>query len=337
MWAPAADGAADAPRGGEGLASRPRSATPRRPVALHLAGTTGRSGATDAAARHGWLGRYLDRHGVADNPLQGLSLGGDALARAGDRATRSPRSTASTTTASGPRASATRSLAARCSPRSARSAAALRRPDRRRRARRSQPDGRPHPLAPFAAGDGQPGFPRPVDLPRAATFGRAAAPGSRRCSARDCRSGRSRSTRPAAYDTHADQAADARRRRLRDLRGRCWRSSATSRRAGMADRVLVPRLERVRPPARRRTTRGTDHGAAGIGFLIGSRGARARRSASSRAWRRSTASGNLRATSDFRGGLLRAARAVVRRRRRADHPARARRLPAAAARALLTP
>jgi len=31
-------------------------------------------GATDAALRTGWLGRYLDKVGVADNPLQGLSL-----------------------------------------------------------------------------------------------------------------------------------------------------------------------------------------------------------------------------------------------------------------------
>lgn len=31
-------------------------------------------GETDPQGRVGWLGRYLDRHGVADNPLQGLSL-----------------------------------------------------------------------------------------------------------------------------------------------------------------------------------------------------------------------------------------------------------------------
>ena len=31
-------------------------------------------GALDPAGRVGWLGRYLDRHGAADNPLQGLSL-----------------------------------------------------------------------------------------------------------------------------------------------------------------------------------------------------------------------------------------------------------------------
>jgi len=34
-------------------------------------------GATDAGVRTGWLGRYLDRTGSRDNPLQGLSLDGE--------------------------------------------------------------------------------------------------------------------------------------------------------------------------------------------------------------------------------------------------------------------
>jgi len=34
-------------------------------------------GATDPFGRFGWMGRYLDQHGTADNPLQGLSLGYD--------------------------------------------------------------------------------------------------------------------------------------------------------------------------------------------------------------------------------------------------------------------
>lgn len=33
-------------------------------------------GEVDPSARWGWLGRYLDRHGTPDNPLQGLTLGG---------------------------------------------------------------------------------------------------------------------------------------------------------------------------------------------------------------------------------------------------------------------
>ena len=31
-------------------------------------------GSTDALVRTGWMGRYLDQHGAADNPLQGLAL-----------------------------------------------------------------------------------------------------------------------------------------------------------------------------------------------------------------------------------------------------------------------
>ncbi len=34
-------------------------------------------GATDPFGRYGWMGRYLDHHGTSDNPLQGLSLGYD--------------------------------------------------------------------------------------------------------------------------------------------------------------------------------------------------------------------------------------------------------------------
>ena len=34
-------------------------------------------GETNPLARLGWMGRYLDRHGTGDNPLQGLSLGWD--------------------------------------------------------------------------------------------------------------------------------------------------------------------------------------------------------------------------------------------------------------------
>ena len=46
--------------------------------------TTGRSATLDPAGRVGWLGRYLDRHGVADNPLQGLLARLHAVAGARD-------------------------------------------------------------------------------------------------------------------------------------------------------------------------------------------------------------------------------------------------------------
>ena len=62
-------------RGQAGGAAR-RRVHERRPVALHIAPLLG-------GRRHrlrlqtGWLGRYLDRVGKADNPLQGVSLDGE--------------------------------------------------------------------------------------------------------------------------------------------------------------------------------------------------------------------------------------------------------------------
>ena len=55
-----------------------------QPVALHLAPLLG-GRRVDPAGRVGWLGRYLDRHGAADNPLQGLSLDYTLAPVAGDR------------------------------------------------------------------------------------------------------------------------------------------------------------------------------------------------------------------------------------------------------------
>ena len=113
-------------------------------------------------------------------------------------------------------------------------------------------------------------------------------------------------TAPGGYDTHDDQAEDAREglKRTsetllafqRDLEAR-----------GIADRVLVQVWSEFGRRGEENGSEGTDHGAAGIGFLIGTRVARARWSASSRAWTSSTSDGNLRATSDFRAlycGLL---------------------------------
>ena len=51
----------------------------------------------------GWMGRYLDRVGTMDNPLQGLTLSGDlapALATTRDARVGDPRARATTT--SGP-------------------------------------------------------------------------------------------------------------------------------------------------------------------------------------------------------------------------------------------
>ena len=59
-------------------------------------------GETNPFGRWGWLGRYLDHHGVADNPLQGLTLGWDLQpALAAQRRAGGDRGASRTTTTSG--------------------------------------------------------------------------------------------------------------------------------------------------------------------------------------------------------------------------------------------
>ena len=76
---------ADAPRRGQGLASSRRSATRARTSRTSPRATSTRSASSTIGARTGWLGRYLDRAGDDENPLQGLSLDGSLSPDAGDR------------------------------------------------------------------------------------------------------------------------------------------------------------------------------------------------------------------------------------------------------------
>ena len=148
-----------------------------------------------------------------------------------------------------------------------------------------------------------------------------------------CRSAASRSTRPGAYDTHANQAKALADEPEADRR--------------LAARVPArPRGARARRPRARRSSgrssaaapqengsAGTDHGAAGIGFLIGTRaaGTDGRRVPGAR--RSSTTTATSRATVRLPRRLRRAARAVARHRRCGDRPGRVR-LRAAEARPL---
>ena len=71
------------------------------------------------------------------------------------------------------------------------------------------------------------------------------------------------------YDTHDDQPEDL----AKDLKSAAETLLAFQRdleARGLADRVLVP-VVGVRPPRRGERLKGTDHGAAGIGFLMGTR------------------------------------------------------------------
>ena len=258
-------------------------------------------GALDPGLSTGWMGRYLDRVGAPDNPLQGLALDSTlapalASARVPVAAVESPtdydfwaRDVWGDVN--------TLMLDA-----SARIGAAHARGDRalaqvagaamHTGALRTQ-------LAPLRSADGKPAFASPVAYPvseesefpaqLAALAAMLAAGLPLRCVA---------ITAPGDYDTHADQAqelgeplklaCDALAAFQRDLEAR-----------GLADRVLVHVWSEFGRRAAENAN-GTDHGAAGLGLLIGSRAA-GRMVGEFPGLTSLDADGNLRATSDFRG------------------------------------
>ena len=256
-------------------------------------------GATDAGLATGWLGRYLDRVGSADNPLQGLSLDNrlqPALATGKvpvasidgpDRYTFAARRDATAletrildavgelgTAHLGSRDRAIREVA---------SASA-----QSHRLRRE--------LQGLGAGVGQvpSSYPQSTsEFPRrlAGLAAMLSAGMPIRCAALKA---------PGMYDTHADQAdelntalkltADSLLAFQRDLEAR-----------GLADRVLVHVWSEFGRRARENGSDGTDHGAAGLGLLIGSRVHGRMIGEFPGLGGGLDEQGNLRATSDFRG------------------------------------
>jgi uncharacterized protein (DUF1501 family) len=255
-------------------------------------------GATNARLASGWMGRYLDRAGTRNNPLQGLSL--DYQLQPSLASTRVPvASLASpdeyTFYAPGVWGEVENRMLEALAPLGARrsdpvlnqAAKAAKQSDRLRRQ-----------LAPFAAGS-ENGFGSPVKYP---TFddafprqlaGLAAMIGASlplRCVA---------ITAPGSYDTHSDQpqalaeGLDVTAQSLlafqRDLEAR-----------GLADRVLTLVWSEFGRRAEENGSDGTDHGAAGTAFLIGTR-VRGRMIGEFPGVANLDEDGNLRATSDFRG------------------------------------
>ena len=256
-------------------------------------------GATDAGLATGWLGRYLDRVGSADNPLQGLSLDSrlqPALATGKvpvasidgpDRYTFAARRDATALETRildavgelgaahmGSRDRAIREVA---------SASA-----QSHRLRRE--------LQGLGAGVGQvpSSYPQATnDFPRrlAGLAAMLSAGLPIRCAALKA---------PGMYDTHADQAddlstalkltADSLVAFQRDLEAR-----------GLADRVLVHVWSEFGRRARENGSDGTDHGAAGLGLLIGSRVHGRMVGEFPGLGGGLDEQGNLRATADFRG------------------------------------
>jgi uncharacterized protein (DUF1501 family) len=260
-------------------------------------------GATSEALRTGWLGRYLDRTGSPDNPLQGLSLESrlqPALATA-----RMP-----VASLDGPDRYSfwTRNVWGQVEARlheaigslgalpTGGDAALAQATSAARQAARLREQ-----LLPFVPKDDKtPGYTSPVaypqsedeDFPRRLA-GLAAMLGAGlpvRVVAL---------TAPGMYDTHDDQpqeladglklTAESLLAFQRDLEAR-----------GLADRVLVHVWSEFGRRAKENGSNGTDHGAAGAGFLIGSR-AGGRMIGEYPGLAKLDDDGNLRATSDYRG------------------------------------
>jgi uncharacterized protein (DUF1501 family) len=254
-------------------------------------------GATNARLATGWLGRYLDRVGSHDNPLQGLSLDYQlqpALASSKVPVASLAAPNEYTFYAPGVWGRVEERMLETLGPLGARrsdpilnqAAAAAAQSDRLRRQ-----------LAPFAASSGS-GFGSPVPYPDVdSSFprqlaGLAAMLGANlplRCVAISA---------PGEYDTHAEQpkaladGLDVTARSLlafqRDLEAR-----------GLADRVLTLVWSEFGRRAKENGSDGTDHGAAGTAFLIGTR-VRGRMVGEFPGVTSLDEDGNLRATSDFR-------------------------------------
>jgi uncharacterized protein (DUF1501 family) len=257
-------------------------------------------GALDPQLRSGWLGRLLDRIGTADNPLQGVSMGGSlgpslASSRVPVAAVDAPEDFGFWAPGAwGPPgdlaipafADVGRALAGSRDPAVAQAARAA-----------AFAGGVRAALAPLGK-DGEPTYtPRAVypqseeRFPRrlAGLAAMLAAGLPVRCATLSA---------PGAWDTHADQAtelaqnlkitADSLYAFQRDLEAR-----------GIANRVLTLVWSEFGRRAAENGS-GTDHGAAGIGFVIGTR-ATGRMVGEFPGLATLDPDGNLRATSDFRG------------------------------------
>jgi uncharacterized protein (DUF1501 family) len=253
-------------------------------------------GATDARLVSGWMGRYLDHAGTMDNPLQGLSL--DSQLQPSIASTKAPVAALWAPEdysfyAPGVWGDVeTRMLdtlgrlgARRRDPFLNQAAAATAQSDRLRRQ-----------LAPFAQNNGN-GYGSPVAYPEgdfphqlAGLAAMLAAGLPLRCVAVSA---------PGEYDTHADQpqaladGLDTTAKSLfafqRDLEAR-----------GLAGRVLTLVWSEFGRRAEENGSNGTDHGAAGSAFLIGTR-ARGQMIGEFPGVARLDEDGNLLATADFRG------------------------------------
>jgi uncharacterized protein (DUF1501 family) len=225
-------------------------------------------GATDVQGRFGWMGRFLDLHGDADNPLQGLSL--DWTLSPALAAAEVPVAAVARPDDFGLWAPGVDDPILRPTYEAIGTLGRLPTVDPQRRVARlvaTEVDDIRRTLGPFQEHDGQPGFTSPVAYPDndfahrlAALAAMLAAGVPIRCVAIDA---------PGGFDTHSNQAgslgddiqtfSDALLAFQRDLEAR-----------GIAGRVLTQVWSEFgRRPEQNET--GTDHGAGGVAFVIGSK------------------------------------------------------------------
>jgi uncharacterized protein (DUF1501 family) len=257
-------------------------------------------GATEANLRTGWLGRYLDRMGKKDNPLQGLSL---------DYALAPALATAKVPVASisGPDEYDfySRRVWGQVEQRMLQTIGQMgdQPADAGLRTAGSiavQVDRLRRQLLPFQSPDGKPSYSSPVAYPQsddpfpqrlAGHAAMLAAGLPLHCVAL---------TAPGEYDTHANEptalsdglqlTSDSLLAFQRDLEAR-----------GLANRVLVHIWSEFGRRAEENGDSGTDHGAAGVGFLVGTRVAGKMVGEFPGLQRGLDGDGNVSATSDFRG------------------------------------
>jgi uncharacterized protein (DUF1501 family) len=255
-------------------------------------------GSLDTSARLGWMGRYLDVVGDVDNPLQGLAL--DAALAPSLASSRVPVAAISkpsdysfwVSQVSDPTVAPMLEAYGRMGAVGGGSAGAL---DQARTVVR-QVDGVRRSLGAFVTPNGNPGYTSPVAYPSGDLGARLAALGAMLAAGLPIRCVAVQGV--GGYDTHSDQAAtlttnlgktvDAVVAFQRDLEAR-----------GLADRVLIQLWSEFgRRPKENGT--GTDHGAAGCAFVIGTR-AKGTMVGEFPGLATLDAQSNLRATSDFRG------------------------------------
>jgi uncharacterized protein (DUF1501 family) len=254
-------------------------------------------GATDQHLLTGWLGRTLDAVGTMDNPLQGLSLDGQlAPALASSRVPVAAIDGVSynfwTSHVWGQveermlETLAHLGAASRSDP-GLEAAGAVTLEAHRLRTQLLPFSGDKAVTSPVVYPTGDDAFPQ-----RLAGLAALLAAGlPLRCVARSA---------PGGYDTHADQAGDL--DKGLDLTARSLLAFQRDLEArGLADRVLVHVWTEFGRRAQENGSAGTDHGAAGVGFVVGSRAAGGMVGEFPGLASGLDDDGNVRATADYRG------------------------------------